>query len=121
MIVTDLFKIQDIPRMNGCEWSVSWPGYGLIRTPSTQVTLLNMAFKTNAVTIGIAFDGRFGRVLFLQNYSWLSVKAEELVRYYEMEGITGMAFPELKEAECFVEQAEQAIMWKLLSADHNDD
>lgn len=119
-IVTDLFRIKDIPAINGCEWSVDWPGWGQVRTPATQAKLLNLAFDTRAMNIGIAFEGRFGRVLFLQGNAWAREKAEDIVRYYEMDGITALAFPERSQAEQFVEAAEKVIVWRLLNRENHD-
>ena len=115
MAISDLFKIQDIPTMNGCEWSVSWPDWGRVRKPENQVKMLNIAFGLGSPVVGIAFEGPHQRVLFLQETAWKSTRTEDIVFYYEMDPIVGLAFPDKISAEQFVDQAEQIIAWNLLN------
>lgn len=119
MAVTDLFKIQEIPNINGCNWSVTWPNYGKVAKSASQERLLTMAFDTGAYRVGIAFEGPFGRVLFLEATAWYQTSAADIIKYYEIPAITGVAFPELVNAEKFVDAAEKYISWKLLKYDYH--
>lgn len=114
--VSDVFKIADIPTINGCDWSVSWAGYGTVTKPSNQAKLLDIAMRSTMSNFGISLSD--GRVCWISPavYYGSNIDAETLADHLNIRTpINGVAFADRHSAEKFVEAAEQMIIMNLLT------
>jgi len=119
---TDVFKITDIIKICGCEWSVTWPGYGRVYRLHNQARLVKAAFESGAENFGISLEN--GEVHWLSSivYYHSNMILEDLLDHMRLVSpLTGFAFPERIHAERFVEAAEQSMILALLKRDYSDD
>lgn len=119
---TDVFVITDIPRIRGCEWSVTWPAYGRVHHLHNQAKLVGAAFESGAESFGISLEN--GEVHWLSSmlYYQSNMILEDLLDHMRLlSPLTGFAFPERRYAERFVEAAEQVIIWGLLQKNFSND
>lgn len=116
--MSDIFKIQDIPKWQGLEWSVRWHDYGLVQRETALSTIWNQAFKTGAPVVGFA-----------NSTEAMSINADVYYRYSKFDDIvymlkpvlpiSGVAFPELCYAEKFVDELNKLIEWNMLKRDYD--
>ena len=119
---TDVFKIEDIPRINRCEWSVTWPKYGQVSTVENQAKLVKIAFESTFECFGIALANGNLHWLTSEVYYSGNLTVEELIPNLNFTSpIVGFAFVKRRDAEVFVDGAEKMILMNLLSRDYARD
>lgn len=116
-----IFKIHNVPRNStGVEWSVSWPGRGIVEKLDNVKTMWDAAWSSNYDLVGLALSS--GETYTIQFNP--AVKDSDFFLHIfdtvnRFGGITGVGFLEQEQAELFVENMERHITWKLLSKDYD--